>query len=70
MNFALLMKSPGAYFEGQSIGSKLARCIHGDHKECENTASYETIGGCATSKQDLSTANGWDFTNFLTWGFN
>lgn len=60
----------GAYFEGQSVGNKLAGCINGNHTACQNTASYETVRGCATSGRNLSPSNGWFASSFLTWGFD
>ena len=59
----------GAYFEGQAIGDKLARCITGNRTSCKNTASYEKIRGCATSERNLSPQNGWTVSSFQTFGF-
>jgi len=59
----------GAYFEGQSVGNKLAQCITGNQTSCKNTASYEKTRGCATSERNLSPANGWTVSSFQTIGF-
>lgn len=58
----------GAFFEGQAVAEEIADCIN-KGTNCSSEMKYQELHG-TTPLSEYDAANGWDFSSFLTYGFD
>ena len=58
----------GAFFEGQAVAKEIADCIN-KGTNCSSEMKYQELHG-TTPLSEYDAANGWDFSSFLTYGFD